>query len=259
MAKTNLDPVSKWDKEEKERKFKEKDAKAKREAEDLVKVLKEENEGNHLIERMDRCNWNNPKQVLKFFDEIERLYLWEQKWGAEIPSVIYNSFYSLLKRTKSIDRKLMKKILKYYNLWKFDVEFSPSDFFDKCEMDDELIYNSIMAGWYTFLKRLVDDDRLKEINKKAYDDFKRYLFSGELENKKDLVWGWWDCYLDKGRMAVEDSLFEMLDNWDFDYEVFDFLMKHDVSFKEEFQRYAEHFTGMSDEEFKTAFGHTRNE
>lgn len=250
------------------------DAQAKKEVEDLVSAFKAYNlerqkkeKEENLAKKIESCDWKDTKQLLKLLNRAVKIIQENSGWDAAIHTALRNLLNNLLNNAESIDKEVMKKFLKI-NLIDFCIfnndEDSPliddrlREALDKCDMDDDLIYNCIMAWHYNFLESLVDEDRLKKINKKAYDDFKKYLFSGELRNKNDLVNYWpGHRYRDTGRTRVERELFDMFDNWDFDYEVFDFLMKHDAFFEKEFHEYARYFTGMSDEEFKNTFGYAR--
>jgi len=67
----------------------------------------------------------------------------------DVPSDVEKSFKSLLDKANHIDKELMKQIIKVDNMSCMDLSgFSTLNLeglFDKCDLDDELIYNSIMA------------------------------------------------------------------------------------------------------------------
>jgi len=67
MVKSNLDPITRWEIEDKERRIKEKDDKAKKEAEDLVEAFKMENKERQEKEKAER----DAKRLQKKIDKCD--------------------------------------------------------------------------------------------------------------------------------------------------------------------------------------------
>ena len=249
MGNKRSNPIERWEREEKERVFREKDKQAEQEAEDLVEAFKMENkerqekekaerDAKRLQKKIDKCDWSVSQEISNLLEEILNKYSYMDK---DVPVDVEKSFKSLLDRATHIDKNLMKQLIKVDNdLWVFFSLLNPERLFDKCDFDDELIYNSIMAWYYRKLEGIVDENKLEEQRKKALKDVKEYFYPGGFAQNQELFW-----------LDLEEHPEYLLERfgskWDLDKDFLEYVASNDNMNSEDIDR--KYFKWMSDDEF----------
>lgn len=257
MVNTSIDPITRRDREEK-------DKRAKKEVEDLIENFKAE-----------KAEWERHEKIKSMFDRLKRKInkldgkeqdklsclldeyakLMKEYDSSNESFEIVKLFKSLLERLDTISKDVMKKLIEYTNLGYFFgeknvskpiecIDISPIEYLNKCDdIDDEIIYMFIMRGDAYELRHLIDASRFDKVSKKAFKDIKGYLYPGTFEENRKLFWyhfgDEWITFLE---------YFSKI--WDLDGDFCEFVVEglhYDVNKKDR-----KYFKWMTDSEFDEA-------
>ena len=199
----------------------------------LGEVFKGSRDAVRLQKKIDKCDWTNSQEISKLFSEVFKKFFDSR---VDIPENIFESLVNLLDRAQSIDKDLMKKIIEFNAEDRFGYDFNPEEFLNKCDFDDELIYDCIMEWYYEKLVGIVDENKLEEQRKNAIKDIKQYFYRFGFK---------WDPSFDDYHFSPDFILEHFGSKWDLDVD----FLRYVANNMNIFDIDRKYFKWMTDDEF----------